>query len=41
MTLKVGALTFLVWRVATLKIMLLGAVLGIARGRLAPLSGGS
>jgi len=40
-TLIVTVAVLLVWRVATLKIMLLGAVLGIARGRLAPLSGGS
>ncbi|PYN18002.1 MAG: hypothetical protein DME05_02510 [Candidatus Rokuibacteriota bacterium] len=40
-TLIVTVVVLLVWRVATLKIMLLGAVLGIARGRLAPLSGGS
>jgi len=37
----VTVVVLLVWRIATLKIMLLGAVLGIARGRLAPLSGGS
>jgi chromate transporter len=40
-TLIATVVVLLVWRVATLKIMLLGAVLGIARGRLAPLSGGS